>query len=91
MYKIIFLWFHLLQYIDTWKWKLLSPVWLFATPELYSPWNSRGQNTGVLAVGGLADKLVGAAESALAAGGDFGAKSRTILLVQPTDRPEGRT
>ena len=28
-----------------WKWKLLSPVGLFAT--LYSPWNSPGQNTGV--------------------------------------------
>ena len=28
-----------------WKWKLLSRVWLFATP--YSPWSSPGQNTGV--------------------------------------------
>ena len=24
----------------TWKWKLLSRVWLFATPWTYSPWNS---------------------------------------------------
>ena len=30
-----------------WKWKLLSRVQLFATPWLYSPWNSPGQNTGV--------------------------------------------
>ena len=30
-----------------WKWKLLSRVWLFATPWLYSPWNSPGQNSGV--------------------------------------------
>ena len=30
-----------------WKWKLLSRVRLFATHELYSPWNSPGQNTGV--------------------------------------------
>ena len=45
----------------------------------------------VLAVGGLVGKLVGAAESALAAGGDFGTMSHTILLVQPTERPEGRT
>ena len=32
------------------KWKLLSPVRLFVTPwtnELYSPWNSPGQSTGV--------------------------------------------
>ena len=28
-------------------WKLLSRVRLFATPGLYSPWNSPGQNTGV--------------------------------------------
>ena len=28
-----------------WKWKLLSHVWLFATPWT-SPWNSPGQNTG---------------------------------------------
>ena len=45
----------------------------------------------VLAVGGLVGKLVGVAESALTAGGDFGAMSHTILLVQPTERPEGRT
>ena len=32
-----------------------------------------------------------AAESASAAAGDFGAMSHTILLVQPTKRPEGRT
>ena len=30
-----------------WKWKVLSQGWLFATPGLYSPWNSPGQNTGV--------------------------------------------
>ena len=29
------------------KWKSLSRVWLFATPWLYSSWNSPGQNTGV--------------------------------------------
>ena len=29
------------------KWNSLSCVWLFATLELYSPWNSPGQNTGV--------------------------------------------
>ena len=29
------------------KRKLLSSVWLFVTPGLYSPWNSPGQNTGV--------------------------------------------
>ena len=28
-------------------WKLLSCVWLFVTPWIYSPWNSPGQNTGV--------------------------------------------
>ena len=31
-----------------WKWKLITRVWLFATVlQLYSPWNSPGQNTGV--------------------------------------------
>ena len=30
-----------------WNWKSLSCVWLFATPWIYSPWNSPGQNTGV--------------------------------------------
>ena len=30
-----------------WKWKSLSPVWLFATSWIYSTWNSPGQNTGV--------------------------------------------
>ena len=30
-----------------WKWKLLSSVQLFVTHELYSSWNSPGQNTGV--------------------------------------------
>ena len=32
-----------------WKWKFLSPVWLFVTPcdPPYSPWNSLDQNTGV--------------------------------------------
>ena len=29
------------------KWKSLSCVRLFATPWLYSPWNSPGQNTGM--------------------------------------------
>ena len=28
-----------------WRWKLLNCVRLFATPWLYSPWNSPGQNT----------------------------------------------
>ena len=32
------------------KWKSPSRVQLFVTHELYSPWNSLGQNTGV---GGL--------------------------------------
>ena len=32
------------------KWKSLSHVWLFVTPwTIYSPWNSPGQNTGVVA------------------------------------------
>ena len=31
-----------------WKWKSLSPIWLFFRPHgLYSPWNSPDQNTGV--------------------------------------------
>ena len=30
-----------------WKWKLLSCVWLFATPRTIQPWNSPGQDTGV--------------------------------------------
>ena len=30
-----------------WNWKLLSCVWLLGPHELYSPWNSPGQNTGV--------------------------------------------
>ena len=30
-----------------WKWRSLSRVQVFATPWLYSPWNSLGQNTGV--------------------------------------------
>ena len=29
------------------KWKSLSLVWLFAAHDLYNPWNSPGQNTGV--------------------------------------------
>ena len=33
--------------LEKWKWTSLSRVWLFATPRLYSPWNSPGQNTGV--------------------------------------------
>ena len=37
-----FIWKHIM-----WKWKSLSCVRLFATPWLYSPWNSPGQNTGV--------------------------------------------
>ena len=43
---------HLCSYFESvhldifpWKWKLLSHVWLFATP--YGPWDSPGQNTGV--------------------------------------------
>ena len=31
------------------KWKSLSRVQLFVTPWLYSPWNSPGQNAGVVA------------------------------------------
>ena len=33
-----------------WKWKLLSPVQLFPTPSLYSPWNSPGHSTEVSSV-----------------------------------------
>ena len=36
-----------LQSDGCWKWKSLSHVWLFATPWIYSPWNSPGQNPGV--------------------------------------------
>ena len=36
-----------LQSDGCWKWKSLSPVWPFATPWIYSPWNSPGQNPGV--------------------------------------------
>ena len=32
---------------EKWKWKSFSHVGLFATPRVYSPWNSLGQNTGV--------------------------------------------
>ena len=35
---------------EKWKWKSLSSVWLFATPQpigLLCPWNSPGLNTGV--------------------------------------------
>ena len=35
------------QVLYHWKCKLLSRVSLFATPWIYSPWNSPGQNTGV--------------------------------------------
>ena len=31
--------------LNSWKWKLLCCVWLFAIP--YNPWNSPGPNTGV--------------------------------------------
>ena len=34
---------YLLEFAQT----SLSSVWLFATPWIYSPWNSPGQNTGV--------------------------------------------
>ena len=38
--------------IFVWKWKSLSCVWLFVTPcGLYSPWNSPGQNTGLVLQG----------------------------------------
>ena len=40
-----------LKYLPTFhqneKWKSLSHARLFATPGLYSPWNSQGQTTGV--------------------------------------------
>ena len=39
----------------------------------------------------LIKALGAAAESASAAAGDFGTMFHTILLVQPTKRPEGRT
>ena len=39
--------FHQLVIILLWKWKLPSPIQLFAPHGLYSPWNSPGQNTGV--------------------------------------------
>ena len=29
------------------EWKSLSRVWLIVTPWAYSPWNSKGQNTGI--------------------------------------------
>ena len=35
------------QWARDWKWKSLCCVWLFATPRLYSPWNSPDQITGV--------------------------------------------
>ena len=31
--------------LDSWNWKLLCCVWVFAIP--YNPWNSPGRNTGV--------------------------------------------
>ena len=36
-------------FMYTWvsEWKLLSHVWLSATPWIYSLWNSPGQNTGM--------------------------------------------
>ena len=40
-YQMAFIW------SCKWKWKSLSPVWLFEIPGLYSPWNSLCQNTGV--------------------------------------------
>ena len=43
---------HLQMLIFVWKWKSLSCVWLFVTPcGLYSPWNSLGQNTGLVLQG----------------------------------------
>ena len=43
---------HLKMLIFVWKWKSLSCVWLFVTPcGLYSPWNSPGQNTGLVLQG----------------------------------------
>ena len=36
-----------LGWLSIWKWKSLSRVQLFATPWIYSPWNSPGQSTGV--------------------------------------------
>ena len=33
--------------LPQWKWKSPSRVWLFVTPESYSPWDSPGQNAGV--------------------------------------------
>ncbi|XP_036167010.1 enhancer of rudimentary homolog isoform X1 [Myotis myotis] len=44
-----------------------------------------------LAVGGVVVELVCGGVSAAAAVKEFGAMSHTILLVQPTKRPEGRT
>ena len=35
------------KWVSESEWKLVSRVQLFATPGLYSPWNSPGQNTGV--------------------------------------------
>ena len=49
----LFILHYFLGFAQEWKWKLLSPVWLFATPVdcslpgSLSPWNSPGQNTGV--------------------------------------------
>ena len=33
--------------VPKWKWKLLSPVWLFVTPWTIQSWNSPGQYTGL--------------------------------------------
>ena len=33
--------------LNRWKWKSLSPIWLFATPLTMQLWNSPGQNTGM--------------------------------------------
>ena len=35
----------ILNFIEV-KWRSLNRVWLFETPQLYSQWNSPGQNTG---------------------------------------------
>ena len=48
-------------------------------------------NSGDWLLAALRVSACAAVESASAAAGDFGAMSHTILLVQPTKRPEGRT
>ena len=42
-------WCNICNILINWKWKSLSLVRLFATPgAIYSPWNSPGQNTGMV-------------------------------------------